>query len=97
MAERNEKKHLKLLQCGDIHLDTPYTGLSAEKSEERRRELRRSFNHLMQYVRDRGIDIVLMCGDVFDTVYATNTTAEVLIHGLARGDLDWRDIVNPKD
>ena len=23
-------------------------------------------------------------------------TAEVLIHGLDRGDLDWRDIVNPK-
>ena len=75
-----EKKHLKLLQCGDIHLDTPYTGISAEKSEERRRELRKSFNHMMQYVRDRGVDIVLMCGDIFDTVYATNTTAEVLIH-----------------
>ncbi len=79
MAEKTEKKHIKFLQCGDIHLDTPYTGLTAEKSEERRRELRRSFSHLMQYVRDRGIDIVLMCGDIFDTVYATNTTAEVLI------------------
>lgn len=79
MAERNEKKHLKLLQCGDIHLDTPYTGLSAEKSEERRRELRNSFSRMMQYVRDRGVDVVLMCGDIFDTVYSTNTTAEVLI------------------
>lgn len=79
MSETSEKKHIKLLQCGDIHLDTPYTGISAEKSEERRRELRRSFNHMMQYVRDRGVDIVLMCGDIFDTVYATNTTAEVLI------------------
>lgn len=29
--------------------------------------------------------------------FATNiATAEVLIHGLERGDLDWRDIVNPK-
>ena len=28
---------------------------------------------------------------------ATNVaTAEMLIHGLERGDLDWRDIVNPK-
>ncbi|MDO5398808.1 MAG: methylglyoxal synthase [bacterium] len=28
---------------------------------------------------------------------ASNTaTAELLIHGLERGDLDWRDIVNPK-
>jgi DNA repair exonuclease SbcCD nuclease subunit len=79
MAGTNEKKHIKFLQCGDIHLDTPYTGLSAEKSEERRRELRNSFGRMMQYVRDRGVDVVLMCGDIFDTVYATNTTAEVLI------------------
>ena len=29
--------------------------------------------------------------------FATNlATAEMLIMGLARGDLDWRDIVNPK-
>ena len=79
MSQTTDKKHIKFLQCGDIHLDTPYTGLSAEKSEERRRELRSSFNRMMQYVRDRGVDVVLMCGDIFDTVYATNTTAEVLI------------------
>lgn len=79
MGQTTEKKHIKFLQCGDIHLDTPYTGLSAEKSEERRRELRNSFSRMMQYVRDRGVDVVLMCGDIFDTVYATNTTAEVLI------------------
>ena len=35
--------------------------------------------------------------DVHNIPIATNVaTAEVLIHGLARGDLDWRDIVNPK-
>ena len=79
MSQTTDKKHIKFLQCGDIHLDTPYTGLSAEKSEERRRELRNSFGRMMQYVRDRGVDVVLMCGDIFDTVYATNTTAEVLI------------------
>ncbi|MBE6865402.1 MAG: methylglyoxal synthase [Oscillospiraceae bacterium] len=29
---------------------------------------------------------------------ATNiATAEVLIHGLERGDLDWRNIINPKN
>jgi len=35
--------------------------------------------------------------DVHNVPLATNVaTAEVLIHGLQRGDLDWRDIVNPK-
>lgn len=36
--------------------------------------------------------------DVHNIPLATNiATAEVLIHGLERGDLDWRDIVNPKN
>ena len=35
--------------------------------------------------------------DMHNFPIATNlATAEVLIHGLDRGDLDWRDIVNPK-
>ena len=77
----SEKKttRLRFLHCSDIHLDMPFVGLSAEKSEERRRVLRASFVKMMQYVRETNINIVLMSGDIFDTEYATNTTAEVLI------------------
>ena len=40
--------------------------------------------------------ITRLC-DQYNVPYATNVgTAEMLIHGLERGDLDWRDIVNPK-
>ncbi len=79
MAQATDKRHIKFLQCGDIHLDTPFVGLTAEKSEERRRALLDSFERMMQYVCDRRIDVVLMCGDIFDTSYATNVTAENLI------------------
>ena len=35
--------------------------------------------------------------DQYNIPFATNVaTAEILIHGLERGDLDWRDIINPK-
>ncbi len=41
--------------------------------------------------------ILRLC-DIHNVPLATNAaTAEVLIHGLNRGDLDWRDIVNPKN
>lgn len=41
-------------------------------------------------------DLLRLC-NVHNVPVATNiATAEALIHSLARGDLDWRDIVNPK-
>ncbi|MBP1572516.1 MAG: methylglyoxal synthase [Oscillospiraceae bacterium] len=40
-------------------------------------------------------DLLRLC-DVHNIPVATNiATAEALIHALERGDLDWRDIVNP--
>lgn len=42
------------------------------------------------------IQSLLKLCDIHNIPVATNVaTAEVLIHGLERGDLDWRNIVNP--
>lgn len=42
------------------------------------------------------MNLLRLC-DMHNIPVATNiATAEVLIHGLERGDLDWRNIVNPK-
>jgi len=44
-----------------------------------------------------GDNALLRLCDLHNVPVATNVaTAEVLIHGLERGDIDWRDIVNPK-
>lgn len=44
------------------------------------------------------VSALLRLCDVHNVPLATNVaTAEVLVHGLERGDFDWRDIVNPKD
>ena len=79
MSDKKQASGLKFLHCADIHLDTPYLGLSPEKSDERRRGLRATFMRMMEYVRGGGINYVLMSGDIFDTYYATNSTAELLV------------------
>jgi len=43
------------------------------------------------------MNLLRLC-DVHNIPVATNiATAEALIHALERGDLDWRDIVNPTE
>ena len=43
----------------------------------------------------KDLDILRLC-DVHNIPYATNiATAEMLIHGLSRGDVDWRNIAKP--
>jgi len=53
---------------------------------------------LDRYNDDPAITELLRNCDLNTIPAATNlATAEVLIQGLARGDLAWREIVNPKD
>lgn len=88
------KNIVKLLHVSDIHLDSPYLDLPPEKSEERRRELRAAFIRMMQYVRDRGVNIVLICGDLFDIDYATNNTAEIIIREI-KNSPDTKFVIAP--
>ena len=46
---------------------------------------------------DKELVMIAKLCDKYSIPFASNiATAEVLILGLQRGDLDWRDIVNPK-
>ena len=55
------------------------------------------FNSPLDNEMDKDILYISRLCDQNNVPYATNVaTAEILIHGLERGDLDWRDIVNPK-
>ena len=77
--EKKESKRIKFLHCSDIHLDSPILGIPQDKADERRREMRATFMRMMEFVREREINYVLIAGDLFDNAYATNTTAEILI------------------
>ena len=91
--DENRKK-IKILHCSDIHLDSPFVGLTGEKADERRRELRNTFARMMEFVRERKIDYVLIAGDLFETKYATNMTAEILIREF-RNCIDTKFIIAP--
>mgnify|MGYP001663791867 FL=1 len=55
------------------------------------------FSDPNQKVPDEDVANIFRLCDQNNIPYASNVaTAEMLVLGLARGDLAWRDIVNPK-
>ena len=58
---------MKLIHCGDLHLDSRMeTGLSREKAGERRLELLRTFTRMADQAEADHVEAILICGDLFD-------------------------------
>ncbi len=69
---------IKILHTGDVHLDSPFSGLSAETAAARRRELRKTFSDMMAYARTASVDLVLIAGDLLDRRFATGETVKLI-------------------
>ena len=83
MKNAPKRRTVRILHIGDLHLDSPFSRLRPEKSEERRRELRETFEKAIAYARDEAVDIILAAGDLFDSEYVTPATAKKLMDGFA--------------
>ena len=79
--------------------------MSGDQGGEEQIASRMSYNEidLLLYFRDPrsenccgDVELLRMC-DMYNVPVATNiATAEILVCALDRGDLDWRDLVNPR-
>ena len=74
----------KFIHGADFHLDSPFGALPAEQAAHRRRESRQMLARLADYVRENGVDLVLLAGDLFDGAGAFRDTGEQLARALER-------------
>ena len=69
---------LRILHTGDIHLDSPFSGLDPRTAEVRRNELRAAFTSMMHYARMEKVDLILIAGDMFDADFVTRETLALI-------------------
>ena len=69
---------MRVLHAADFHLDSAFRGLCAEKALQRRRESREVLERLGQLAAERGAELVLLSGDLFDSGHAYRETLEQL-------------------
>nr|WP_325188309.1 metallophosphoesterase [uncultured Oscillibacter sp.] len=97
---------LKFIHAADFHLDSAFAALPAGRAAERRRESRELAFRLADYVNGRGVQLVLLAGDLFDSAAPYRETGEALAEALGRmraqvfaapGNHDWCGPGSPWD
>jgi len=69
---------LKLIHAADLHLDSPFSGLSPEKAAQRRGEQRQLLSALAELARTRKADALLLSGDLLDSTSTYRETIQAL-------------------
>lgn len=73
---------MKLLHAADLHLDSPFSGLSPAQAAQKRAQQRELLLRLSETCRERGCQILLLSGDLFDGAHVYRDTLEALISAL---------------
>ncbi|MFZ5968032.1 MAG: metallophosphoesterase family protein [Bacillota bacterium] len=73
---------IKILHCGDMHFDTPFSGLSPKDAEKRKEDLRETFGKIIGLVKEEAVELLLISGDLFDSSNITKTTIDYILEKL---------------
>ena len=57
---------LRILHAADLHLDSPFSGLTPQRAAQRREEQRQLLDGLVRLVEEEGVQLVLLPGDLLD-------------------------------
>ena len=73
---------IKLIHGADLHLDSPFSGLTPEQAAARRQEQRELLDRLARLAREREADLLLLSGDLLDSRRTYRETAQALARSL---------------
>ena len=69
----------KIFHCADLHLDSPFSGQSAENSRLLRQSVFDTFRRAVERAYAEHCDLFLIAGDMFDSEFASPATLEAVM------------------
>ena len=58
---------MKIIHTADIHLGSSFSNLSKEERKQRNLDVLNTFNRLVEYAKQNGVNTIMLAGDIFDT------------------------------
>lgn len=75
---------VKILHCSDIHLGSKFGGLDNFKSNQRNIEIKNTFIDTLNICQKESVDILLISGDFFDSIYIDDTTVNEIKYCMSK-------------
>lgn len=69
---------IKVLHCGDIHLDTPFREFNETISRSSREDIKKVLKNIINICNEEAVDILLIAGDFFDNNSVKKETLEFI-------------------
>ncbi len=84
---------MKIFHCADLHLESPFSALSALEALKRRRELCSVFVSITEYAKKEKVELFLIAGDLFDTFRISDETKNTVKEALS--SLPCKVVISP--
>src|SRR5512141_340315 len=76
---------VRFLQVSDLHLGRPFGWLPQDRRADRRHDQRRALENAVRQAVERGVDAILLPGDLFDLDYVDADTLGFALHAFDLG------------
>jgi DNA repair protein SbcD/Mre11 len=73
---------VKILHCGDLHFDTPFSELPGTEAAKRKEDLRETFGEIIRVVKEEEVELLLISGDLFDNSSVMKNTIDYIVKKL---------------
>ena len=74
---------MKIIHCSDLHLDSKMkSNLKDNRSKERRDEILRTYQNMVEYAKKNDVKIILIAGDMFDSKNITRKARNVVLDSI---------------
>ena len=80
----NGKGSVRIIHISDIHLDSPFAGLDVKTGDARRRSQREAFLSALRLATEKGCELMLISGDLFDCGYVTEATVSAVLSEIGK-------------
>lgn len=76
LLQEVRRQHMKIIHCADLHLDSKMeSNLNKDQAKERKKELLLTFERMIRYATENGVQVIIIAGDLFDTTHITKSAS----------------------